>query len=328
LYGAGAAGFGVAMWVVVAVGTARFGTGAGIAPAAGGGVFAGLAAGFHTPLGQLLLQLIVIVALAKCLGACFRRIGQPAVVGEMFAGLALGPSFLGAVAPGFTAFAFPPESLGALQLLSQIGVAVMLLLVAPALSRLVSRAADPARPGQGVVLVCLLSLFGAALTTEVIGIHALFGAFLAGVAMPKSLAFRDFLRDRLEYFGTVFLLPVFFAFTGLRTQVGLLGSADSWVACVLVVAVAVLGKIGGVAGAARMAGQSWRDAAALGVLMNTRGLMELIALNLGYDMKVLSPKLFTMLVLMALATTYATGPLLAALGYRQGIPRPSGGARS
>jgi Kef-type K+ transport system membrane component KefB len=199
-------------------------------------------------------------------------------------------------------------------------VAVVLLLVAPALNRLLSRTADPARAGQGIVLLCLLSLFGAALMTEVIGIHALFGAFLAGIAMPKSLAFRAFLRDRLEYFGTVLLLPVFFAFTGLRTQVGLLESADSWVACVLVVAVAVLGKIGGVAGAARVAGQSWRDAAALGVLMNTRGLMELIALNLGYDLKVLSPKLFTILVLMALATTYATGPLLAALGYRQPHP--------
>src|SRR5262249_7487522 len=144
---------------------------------------------------------------------------------------------------------------------------------------------------------------------------ALFGAFLAGVVMPSDDRFRQFLKDRLEYFSTLFLLPIFFAFTGLRTQVGLLNDASSWAVCAAVIAVAVIGKFGASSAGARIKGMPWREAAAMGALMNTRGLVELIALNIGLDLGVLSPKIFAVLVLMALLTTFSTGPVLAWMGY-------------
>ncbi len=128
--------------------------------------------------------------------------------------------------------------------------------------------------------------------------------------MPAHIEFRTFLRERLEYFSTLFLLPIFFAFTGLRTQVGLLNSGTDWLVCAALLGLAVLGKFGGSALAARTTGMSWRDSAGMGALMNTRGLMELIALNLGLDLGVLSPKIFAMLVIMALVTTFSTGPVL------------------
>jgi K+:H+ antiporter len=130
------------------------------------------------------------------------------------------------------------------------------------------------------------------------------------VCMPPDSGLRQFLRERLETFGSVLLLPLFFAFTGLRTQVGLLTSWQDWLACAGIVAVAIAGKLGGSMIAARFTGMRWGDSFALGTLMNARGLIELIALNLGYDLGVLSPRIFTMLVLMALVTTLMTGPLL------------------
>jgi Kef-type K+ transport system membrane component KefB len=146
--------------------------------------------------------------------------------------------------------------------------------------------------------------------TEAIGIHALFGAFLAGVVAPPQKEFRAALRERLEILVSVLLLPLFFAFTGLRTQVGLLSDGASWLVCAAVVAVAVAGKLGGGLLAARWTGMTWLDSFSIGALMNTRGLMELIVLNLGYDLGILSQKIFAILVLMALATTMMTGPLL------------------
>ncbi len=161
----------------------------------------------------------------------------------------------------------------------------------------------------------LVFVFAAALFTEVIGIHALFGAFLAGVAMPPDSALRQFLRERMETFGSVLLLPLFFAFTGLRTQIGLLDDLRGWLFCAAIIGLAIAGKLGGSMLAARWTGMGWGDSFALGALMNTRGLVELIVLNLGYDFGILSPRLFAMLVLMALVTTFMTGPLLNLLAW-------------
>jgi Kef-type K+ transport system membrane component KefB len=154
------------------------------------------------------------------------------------------------------------------------------------------------------------------LATELIGIHALFGAFLAGVIMPSIGDFRHKLSLRVESFSSVLLLPLFFAFTGLRTQIGLLHDAQGCLICLGIIVVATVGKLGGSAVTARLTGMGWSESLQLGALMNTRGLMELIALNIGYDLGILSPRIFTMLVVMALATTTMTGPLLTLFGKR------------
>jgi Kef-type K+ transport system membrane component KefB len=170
---------------------------------------------------------------------------------------------------------------------------------------------------RGVLAGALALLLLSALATELIGIHALFGAFLAGAVMPRHRGVVESLRRRLESFSAVFLLPLFFAFTGLRTHVGLLGEAGAWLAFAGVLVVAVAGKLGGSMLAARFTGMPWLDSFALGALMNTRGLVELIVLNLGYDLGILSPPAFAMMVLMALLTTFMTGPLLQLYGVLQ-----------
>jgi Kef-type K+ transport system membrane component KefB len=147
--------------------------------------------------------------------------------------------------------------------------------------------------------------------TEAIGIHALFGAFLAGGVMPSTAGIRDLLKERLGSFSAAALLPLFFAFTGLRLQIGLLNDWQSWAMCALIIVVAITGKLGASMLMARRTGMSWRDAFALGALMNTRGLVELVVLNIGYDLGILSARAFAMLVLMALVTTFMTGPLLS-----------------
>lgn len=408
----------------------------------GGGIAGTFAENVKNPLSVLLLQVIVIVVAARALGALFRRIGQPSVIGEMVAGILLGPSLLGLLAPGVQEFLFPATSMGALRMLSQIGVILFLFVVGieldlqhlrqmahaavlvshasivvpfflgcasalflyralapagvpfnafalfigvtmsitafPVLARIIeerrlsgthlgstaiacaavddvtawcllavvvalARANDltgsmmtivltlmfiaamlfvvrpwaarlaerRAQNGNGGLLAGIFAfVFASALFTEMIGIHALFGAFLAGVCMPPDVRLRQFLRERLETFSSVFLLPLFFAFTGLRTQVGLLNDGWSWLVCGGIVAVAIAGKLGGSMIAARWTKMSWGDSFALGALMNTRGLVELIVLNLGYDLGILSPRIFAMLVLMALITTFMTGPLL------------------
>jgi len=151
--------------------------------------------------------------------------------------------------------------------------------------------------------------------TEVIGIHALFGAFMAGVIIPANQSFRRVLAEKIEDFSLVFLLPLFFVFTGLRTQIGSLNNPNLWVVCIIIIAVAIIGKFLGSAFAARFVGQSWRDSLVLGALMNTRGLMELVVLNIGYDLGVLTPEVFTMLVLMALITTFMTGPSITFIDF-------------
>jgi Kef-type K+ transport system membrane component KefB len=418
------------------------------APAAPAGAIAGtLFENLRHPLALLLLQILVIVASARALGSLFAKIRQPPVIGEMIAGILLGPSLLGMVAPGFQTFLFPAASLGPLQMLSQVGVilfmfvvgieldverlrqkadsallvshssilvpfflgaagalflyrslapagipfnafalflgvamsitafpvlarileargmsnsplgstaiacaavddvtawcmlavvvaivraaglggalvtilltllflAAMLFLVRPWLRRALDQEGQetPSQTrGPGLLTGILLFVFAAALFTEAIGIHALFGAFIAGVCMPPDSALRQFLRERLETFSSAFLLPLFFAFTGLRTQVGLLNDWWSWLVCAGIIALAITGKLGGTMLAARWTGMGWGDSFSLGVLMNTRGLVELIVLNLGYDLGILSPPIFAMMVLMALVTTFMTGPLL------------------
>ncbi|MCP3099150.1 cation:proton antiporter [Myxococcus sp. K15C18031901] len=189
-------------------------------------------------------------------------------------------------------------------------IAFMLLAVRPFLARLGARVASREGLTQNVVAGTLLLLMASAWATELIGIHALFGAFLFGAVIPKEGGLAAALVEKLEDVAVVLLLPIFFAFSGLRTQVGLLNTPESWVTCGVIILLACVGKFGGSAVAARMTGLRWREAGAIGVLMNTRGLMELIVLNLGLDLGVISPTLFTMMVLMALVTTFMTTPLL------------------
>src|ERR1019366_4601762 len=137
-----------------------------------------------------------------------------------------------------------------------------------------------------------------------------FGAFFMGAIMPKTPDVIKAVLDKLESLTVVALLPLFFAFSGLRTSIGMV-HGQLWIYTLLVIVTAIIGKFGGSMSAARMAGVPWRDATALGILMNTRGLMELIALNIGLDIGVISPTVFTIMVLMALVTTFMTSPLLA-----------------
>jgi Kef-type K+ transport system membrane component KefB len=173
----------------------------------------------------------------------------------------------------------------------------------------------------GTLAAVLLVVVAASLCTELIGIHALFGAFVAGAVMPNEVGFRQKVNGRVQGVSSVLLLPLFFAFTGLRTQIGLLDGAQTWLLCLAIIAVATLGKLGASAAAARFTGMSWLQSFQLGALMNTRGLMELIALNIGYDFGILSPRIFAMLVIMALVTTLLTQPLLTLLEGRQAKPQ-------
>jgi Kef-type K+ transport system membrane component KefB len=165
----------------------------------------------------------------------------------------------------------------------------------------------------GVLAAVVAAVLLSALATEAIGVHALFGAFLLGAVVPHDCAVARALTRKFTDVVTVVLLPAFFALTGLRTEIGLVSGLGAWLTCGLIIAVATLGKFGATYAAACLTGMVGRTAAALGVLMNTRGLMELIVLNIGLELGVISPTLFAMMVLMALATTMATAPLLKRL---------------
>jgi Kef-type K+ transport system membrane component KefB len=190
-------------------------------------------------------------------------------------------------------------------------IAVIFFFIGPVLGRLI-RAADR-RPGDLSPLAVsgtFLALLLAALTTEAIGIHALFGAFLLGVVIPHDSRIAREFALKLKDLVTVLLLPAFFAFTGMWTQINLINDWSSWLWCGAIILVATTGKFGGTLVAARLTGLGWREAAALGTLMNTRGLMQLIVLNIGLDLGVISATLFTMMVVMALVTTAATAPIV------------------
>jgi Kef-type K+ transport system membrane component KefB len=193
--------------------------------------------------------------------------------------------------------------------LAMVYIAAVFAAGRPLMSRL-ARRCELKGLTQGMMAVVFLALLCSALITELIGIHAVFGAFAIGAAIPHHSRLARELTAKLEDLIVVLFLPAFFAFTGLRTQIGLLGGAGAWLVCGAIIVVASLGKFGGSTVAARLTGLSWRDSAALGILMNTRGLMELIVLNIGFELRVISPTLFAMLVLMALVTTIATTPLL------------------
>jgi Kef-type K+ transport system membrane component KefB/nucleotide-binding universal stress UspA family protein len=189
-------------------------------------------------------------------------------------------------------------------------IAAMLLLVRPFLRRLTMQARSRDGLTPGAVAFALLLLLLSSTVTELIGIHSLFGAFMFGAILPKEGHLAEALADKIEAVAVVLLLPLFFAYSGLRTEIGLVNQPREWLVTAAIVLLATLGKFGGSAVAARLTGLRWREASAIGILMNTRGLMELIVLNLGMDLGVISPTMFTMLVIMALVTTFATSPIL------------------
>ncbi|OLP19352.1 sodium:proton antiporter [Leptolyngbya sp. 'hensonii'] len=189
-------------------------------------------------------------------------------------------------------------------------IGIMVTMGRQLLKRLATHYERTGKLTQFVIAGIYVGVVASALITEIIGIHLIFGAFLLGAIMPKHAGLTRELAEKTEDFVLVFLLPIFFAYSGLRTQIGLLNSLELWLLCGAVLAVAIVGKYFGTYAAARVCGLENREASALGWLMNTRGLTELIVLNIGLSLNVISPLLFTMLVIMALVTTFMTSPLL------------------
>ncbi len=196
-------------------------------------------------------------------------------------------------------------------------VAGMFFLARPLIAKVVPLLEKFDKITEGGMALIMVALLLSALATEIIGIHAIFGAFLLGAVIPHDSRIAQDLAHRLDDLVRILFLPAFFAFTGMRTQFGLLSTGEEWAMCGMIVLVATVGKFGGTLFAAKLTGLNWIDSAALGVLMNTRGLVELIVLNIGLDMKVISPQLFAMLVFMALVTTFATTPILNLLTRRR-----------
>ena len=393
----------------------------------------------------LILQIGAILIVARFVGWLFGKLHQPRVVGEMLAGILLGPSLLGWLAPNISSDLFPPDSLGHLNSLSLVGllifmflvgleldlrqlralgraavvtsqvsiivpfilgsvfavylyprlsdpsvsftgfalfmgaamsvtafpvlarilternmlrtrvgsvaitcaavddvtawcilagivvivrasslelpvwltvsglaafVLVMVLVVRPALRRLEMVYEKRGKLTQDLIAIILLIVLASGWITESLGVHALFGAFLAGVVMPRHGELSRELSDKFEALIVVLLLPIYFALTGLRSSIFLISGAKMWVYCAVIIVLAVVGKWGGSMFSARLNGMSWRESAAVGILMNTRGLVELVILNIGLDLGILSPALFSIMVLMALVTTLMTTPLL------------------
>lgn len=404
---------------------------------------------FNDPLAILLAQIVMIILTARVFGWFFQKIGQPTVIGEIIAGIVLGPSLVGMYFPEFSAALFPEASLGNLKFLSQIGlilfmfvigmeldikilknkaseaivishasiiipfsmgiglsyfvynqfapvgvaflsfslfmgiamsitafpvlarivqergihktrlgaivitcaaadditawcllavviaivkagdfvgslyvislallyVLAMLFIVKPFLKRIGDLYAEKDNVGKPVMAIFFLLLIISSYATEVIGIHALFGGFMMGAIMPDIAKFRMIFIEKVEDVSVILLLPLFFVFTGLHTHIGLINDAYLWKVTGAIIAVAVIGKFVGSALAAKFIGQNWHDSLTIGALMNTRGLMELIVLNIGLELKVLTPEVFTMMVIMALVTTFMTGPALNLIGY-------------
>jgi Kef-type K+ transport system membrane component KefB len=400
-------------------------------------------------LAVLLLQIIVIIAFARLFGYIFKKIGQPAVIGEIVAGIVLGPSIMGLFFPQVNHFLFPATSLVTLNLLSQVGLILFMFIIGmeldiktigkqahgaviishasiiipyalgvglayfiyrdyapanvsflsfalfigitmsitafPVLARILQEkkltrtklgamaltcaAADDltawcilaavialVKSGSSfsvlytialallyvfimfkvlrpvlqkleqvymanekkrtpIIALIFIILIISSYATSIIGIHSLFGAFVAGMILPPAFSFRKMIIDKIEDISIILLLPLFFVITGLRTQIGLLNEGHLWSTFGWILLVAVAGKFGGSALAAKMVGQNWKDSLSIGVLMNTRGLMQLIVLNIGYDLGVLSPQIFAMMVLMALVTTFMTGPALDCINW-------------
>lgn len=327
----------------------------------------------------LLVQVATVLAAARALGRLVQYVGQPQVVGEMTAGIALGPSLLGIVAPRIFGALFPPAHMTGLVTVSQWGLCAYMFLVGAELdvrgfrqrarATLVTSVVSIVVPlALGMLLATALyervpvgaapratfTLFmGAAMCVTafpvlarmlaergwlrtplgtaalscaavddvaawvvlaiVAGVHGapLFAAFMIGAVVPRGAVRLHACLDLGRRWLSWAILPVFFAVSGLRTQVTLIRGAALWLVTAAIILTAVVGKLGGCAVAARATGMSWRDATALGTLMNTRGLMELVILNVGLNAGAITPTVFAMMVLMALGTTVMTSPLLA-----------------
>ena len=201
--------------------------------------------------------------------------------------------------------------------LTFVFIAVMLTAGRDIAARTVTALDRSAHIGERSLALVLVAVLLSAVATEFIGIHAIFGAFLLGAIIPHHSRVAAHATERIADIVRVMLLPAFFAYIGLRTEIGLVNGAADWLLCALIIVVATAGKFGGTTIAAKVVGLDWRNSAALGVLMNTRGLVELIVLNIGFDLGVISPRLFTMLVIMALVTTMMTSPLLTLLLRKQ-----------
>jgi len=212
--------------------------------------------------------------------------------------------------------------------LSGVYAAILFLFVRPFLQRLEMIHEREGRLSQNIVAIIFLLVLASAWATEAIGIHAMFGAFLIGCVMPKGSAFVRHLTDKLEDYTVVFLLPIFFAYTGLKTQLGLLGGPQAWLVTVIIIATACAGKFGGTLLPAKLFGMSWRESTAMGVLMNTRGLVELVILTIGLQFGVINDQVFAIMVLMALATTFCTTPLLYLLFPRRLLEAKAAGAKA
>jgi Kef-type K+ transport system membrane component KefB len=389
------------------------------------------------PLLHLLVALTAVLLASRIVGGLFARLGQPRVLGEIVAGIVLGPSLLGALAPAFAEQIVPASALPSLQAVGQLGLIVFMFLVGlefdfnlvrrkghtavlvshtsicvpflggtalglilystsyrettsflpftlfmglamsvtafPVLTRILHdrkmhatplgtmavacAAADDitawcllavvlgiarAEVGAGLTsvagaaLFCLflgcvvrpllkrvwnrhaptnlpalvMGLFGSALAAEWIGIHAFFGAFLFGLCVPREAGAVSFLKARLEDLTGIVLMPAFFVCSGMRTEFGLIDGLEGWLICVAVIAVATAGKLIGTIVPARLSNLGWNDSVSLGILMNTRGLMEIVIANIGLECGIIPPQMFAVLVIMALVTTFATGPLL------------------
>jgi Kef-type K+ transport system membrane component KefB len=202
-----------------------------------------------------------------------------------------------------------------------IYLVLMLAVVRPVAALVVRRQKKPDLTIE-LLAVVLAGVLLSAAATDKFGVHPLFGAFIAGVCFPRVPRWQLALRERLDMLVSVLLLPLFFALTGMRTRLDLLNDGSMWLWAAIVLLAAVFGKMGGAALAARWTGQSWRDAIALGALLNTRGLVELIVLNIAYTVGAFTPTLFTMMVVMALVTTMLTAPILTLLGIRGAAKRP------
>jgi Kef-type K+ transport system membrane component KefB len=198
--------------------------------------------------------------------------------------------------------------------LAALYVAIMAVFARPLFMRLVRWEDMNDKLSRLTLAILVCSLLVSSLVTEWIGIHALFGSFLVGALIPSESRLAKRATEQLDNVVGVLFLPIFFAFTGLRTQLNLLEGASSWGLCAFIILLAFAGKFGGVSIASRLCGVPWRTSFGLGALMNTRGLMELIVLNVGLDLGILSPSLFAMMVVMALVTTCAAGPLLTWIG--------------
>ena len=206
-------------------------------------------------------------------------------------------------------------------LLTAAYIGLMLTVGRTLMAKVVKRLDTTEHIGENGLMLVLLAVLLSAIATEYIGVHAIFGAFLLGAIVPHESRIAEHVRIRIEDLVRVSLLPAFFAVTGLRTQIGLLQTPQEWLLCLAIISIAIIGKFGGVATVARITGLNWRDSAILGILMNTRGLVELIVLNIGLDLGVITPRMFAMLVIMALVTTMMTSPLLSALRFE--APRPA-----